>query len=158
MWAYTGVQVLALRLKKYNRPNIFQQPPITLVCAILLQRATQSTCQILDHASTMQLPMRYDIGYYLSCSPSVSKQLRIVWVLQLGARSLEWVSTRPTVCNPDPLRCIIAGDVAVVQPEAIPPALSLLRAIAMIPGGVSFQSFVAVAKAAFSCSYCQMTT
>lgn len=58
--------------------------------------------------------------------------------LQLGARSLGWVSTRPTVCNPDPLRRIIGGE--ALQREAVPPALSLVRAIAVIPGGVSPQS------------------
>ena len=57
--------------------------------------------------------------------------------LQLGTRSLEWVATRPTVCNPDPLCRIIAGD--QTDPETVPPALSLVRAIAVIPGGVSPQ-------------------
>ena len=58
--------------------------------------------------------------------------------MQLGARSLEWVSTRPTVCYPDPLRRIFAGE--ALQREAVPPALGLVRAIAVIPGGVSPQS------------------
>lgn len=53
---------------------------------------------------------------------------------QLGARSLEWLSTRPALCAP---LCQIADETLgpLLQPEAIPPALALLRAIAMIPGG-----------------------
>jgi hypothetical protein len=50
-------------------------------------------------------------------------------LLQLGARSLEWVSSRGPGLSDQLCR------IDALQPEAIHPALALLRAIGSIPGG-----------------------